>query len=154
MANNRVIGLNGQMPWHLSADLKQFKQITLGHPIVMGRKTHEAIGRVLPGRENSVISRNRAYQAEGCLVFYEINQVISYFSATEELFIIGGADLYQAFLPLADLLYLTQIHKDFHGDTYFPNFNHQEWHEIQRLDIDKDNSVDFRYSFLKLQRIK
>ncbi len=153
MANNRVIGLNGQMPWHLSADLKKFKQITLGHPIVMGRKTHEAIGRVLPGRENIVISRNQAYHAAGCVVFHDINQAIRHCASAKELFVIGGADLYQAFLPLADLLYLTQIQHDFQGDTYFPAFDLNQWQTLHQQVIQDDSTVDFSYSFLTLQKI-
>jgi dihydrofolate reductase len=152
-ASNGVIGINGQMPWHLSADLKKFKQITLGHPILMGRKTHESIGRPLPGRENIVISRNSDYQAAGCLVFNNINQALAYCSPVDEVFVIGGAAFYQALLPHADFIYLTQIHQAFQGDTYFPLRNCEAWQEIERVDINNDDSVEFNYSFLKLQRI-
>lgn len=153
MANNRVIGIDGQMPWHLSADLKKFKQITLGHPIVMGRKTHESIGRPLPGRRNIIISRNPDYKIAGCEVFSDIDHAIASCGECEELFVIGGAAFYETMLPKADLLYLTQIHKDFIGDTYFPEIDFQQWQEIQRLDINDDDSVDFAYSFLTLERI-
>jgi dihydrofolate reductase len=152
MASNGVIGINQQMPWHLSADLKKFKQLTLGKPILMGRKTHEAIGRVLPGRDNIVISKNLDYQALGCSVFNDIDTALAAYAASAELFVIGGAAFYELLLPTADFIYLTQIHKSFIGDTYFPNLNHQEWQEIERLDINTDNSVDFSYSFLKLQK--
>lgn len=153
MASNGVIGINQQMPWHLSADLKKFKQLTLGKPILMGRKTHEAIGRVLPGRDNIVISKNLDYQALGCSVFNDIDTALAAYATSAELFVIGGAAFYELLLPTADFIYLTRIHKSFIGDTYFPNLNHQEWQEIERLDINTDNSVDFSYSFLKLQRI-
>lgn len=153
MATNRVIGINGQMPWHLSADLKKFKQITTGHPIVMGRKTYESIGRPLPERRNLIISRNPDYQVAGCEVFSDIQAAIASCKESEELFVIGGAAFYETMLPKANFLYLTEIHKEFAGDTYFPEINAQEWQEIERLDINDDNSVDFSYSFLKLQRI-
>lgn len=150
MASNRAIGLDGQMPWHLSADLKHFKQITMGAPIVMGRKTFAAIGRPLPGRRNLVISRNPDYQATGCEVFADINSVLQACSDVAEVFIIGGATLYQALLPHADYLYLTEIHQAFEADTLFPDFDRQAWQELERKDINDDASVDFSYSFLKL----
>jgi dihydrofolate reductase len=153
MANNRVIGINGQMPWHLSADLKKFRQITTGHPILMGRKTYQSIGRPLPGRRNIVISRNQNYQIDGCDVFNDIENAINSCQESEELFVIGGAAFYETMLPKADFLYLTEIKKEFVGDTYFPEINYQEWQEIERLDINDDTSVDFCYSFLKLQKI-
>lgn len=152
MAENRVIGIKGQMPWHLSADLKKFKQITLGHPILMGRKTYESIGKPLPGRRNIVISRNPDYKIAGCEVFSDIQTALAGCGESEEIFIIGGAAFYEAMLPKADFLYLTEIHQTFDGDTYFPEINAQEWREIERLDIHDDSSVDFSYSFLKLQR--
>jgi len=154
MAENRVIGLKGKMPWHLSADLKHFKNITLGHPILMGRKTHEAIGRALPGRDNIVISKNRAYQAADCMVFHEVAEAFAAFASVPEIFVIGGATLYELLLPQADCLYLTQIEKTFQGDTYFPDFNPQEWQELTRRDVIDDCSVSFSYRFLTLQRIK
>ena len=154
MASNRVIGVNGQMPWHLSADLKKFRQITTGHPILMGRKTYESIGRPLPERRNIIISRNPDYQVTGCEVFSNINLAIGSCDKNEEIFVIGGAAFYETMLPKANFLYLTEINKEFAGDTYFPEINYQEWQEIERLDINDDKSVDFCYSFLKLCRIK
>jgi dihydrofolate reductase len=152
MASNRVIGLGGRMPWHLSADLKHFKKITLGSPILMGRKTFEAIGRPLPGRDNLIISRNPAYQQTGCQVFTDKDAVIEHVKSRAELFVIGGQTLYEMFLPVADNLYLTLIHKSFPGDTYFPEFNLSDWREVYREDIAEDETVDFSYSFLKLER--
>lgn len=152
MASNRVIGLDGQMPWHLSADLQYFKKITLGSPILMGRKTFEAIGRPLPGRENLIISRNLAYQQLGCRVFADIDAALDYAKQSVELFVIGGATLYEAFLPLADYVYLTQIHKSFVGDAYFPEIDLSNWREISHQDVVDDKRVDFAYSFLKLER--
>lgn len=151
MASNRVIGRDGQMPWHLSADLQRFKQITLGSPILMGRKTFEAIGRPLPGRQNLIISRNSDYQIPGCLVFDDMQKALQAVASSDELFVIGGATLYEALLPYADYLYLTVIDKAFAGDTYFPETDPAVWHEISREHISNDRSVDFSYSFLKLQ---
>ena len=152
MARNRVIGLNGQMPWHLSADLRYFKKMTLGSPLLMGRKTFEAIGRPLPGRENLIISRNSNFQPHGCQVFPDIQTALQVVESFPELFVIGGATLYEALLPLADAVYLTQIHKDFAGDTYFPSFDLADWREISRQDVTNDEQVDYAYSFLTLER--
>ncbi|MGY6274320.1 dihydrofolate reductase [Methylomonas sp. MgM2] len=154
MANNRVIGLNGRMPWHLSADLKRFKQITMGSPIMMGRKTFDAIGRPLPGRENLIISRNENYRQPGCRVFTSIETGLDYASACGELFVIGGATLYEALLPTADYLYLTLINRRFDGDTYFPEIDYNEWRVLSREDVEDDPLVDFSYSFLKLENLK
>ena len=153
MASNRAIGLNNQMPWHLSADLKKFKQITMGSPILMGRKTYESIGRPLPGRINIIISRNSSYQQDNCLVFDNIEKALATCQKYDEIFIIGGATFYEAMLAKADFLYLTQIHKTFDADTFFPEINPQQWKELAREDIADDQSVDFSYSFIKLERL-
>ena len=153
MATNRAIGLDNKMPWHLSADLKKFKAITMGSPIVMGRKTYESIGRPLPGRSNIIISRNLDYQQTDCLVFNDIKTAIAASSKeADEIFIIGGAELYKATLPLADNLYLTLINQEFTGDTFFPEIDFKAWSEVSREDISDDPSVNFSYSFLKLSR--
>lgn len=153
MATNRAIGLDNKMPWHLSADLKKFKAITMGSPIVMGRKTYESIGRPLPGRSNIIISRNLDYQQADCLVFNDLKTAIEASrNDAEEIFIIGGAELYKATLPLADNLYLTLINQDFVGDTFFPEIDFEAWSEVSREDISDDPSVNFSYSFLKLSR--
>ena len=153
MASNRAIGLNNQMPWHLSADLKKFKQITMGSPILMGRKTYESIGRPLPGRTNIIISRNPSYQQDNCLVFDNVEKALANCHKYDEIFIIGGASFYEVMLAKADMLYLTQIHKTFDADTFFPEINPQEWKEVARDDITDDQSVDFSYSFIKLERL-
>ncbi|MBL6985557.1 MAG: dihydrofolate reductase [Methylobacter sp.] len=154
MASNRAIGLNNQMPWHLSADLKKFKKITMGSPILMGRKTYESIGRPLPGRTNIIISRNSSYSQPGCLVFNDIDQALASCAEVEEVFVIGGADFYQAMLPVADTLYLTLIHQEFPGDTFFPEIDDEQWIEVEREDIGDDPNVAFSYSFLKLEKFK
>ncbi len=155
MASNRAIGLNNQMPWHLSADLKRFKQITMGHPIIMGRLTFEAIGRPLPGRTNIIVSRNLSYQQEGCVVVDSIDAAINHgCRLADEVFVIGGATLYEATLPLADSLYITQINQDFEGDTFFPDFDRNNWTEVAREDVVGYANVGFDYSFLKLRNTK
>ena len=154
MASNRVIGLNNQMPWHLSADLKKFKKITMGSPVLMGRKTYQSIGRPLPGRTNIIISRNPDYRQDGCVVVNTIESALKTGGENaDELFIIGGSDLYNAMLPIADSIYLTLINKAFDGDTFFPDFNMHDWVEAERDDINDDPDAAFSYSFLKLNRI-
>ncbi|MDD5410812.1 MAG: dihydrofolate reductase [Methylobacter sp.] len=154
MASNRAIGLNNKMPWHLSADLKKFKKITMGAPILMGRKTYESIGRPLPGRTNIIISRNPEYRQEGCLVFNDIEKALESYRDSEEVFVIGGSDFYKSMLPVADTLYLTQIHQEFPGDTFFPEIDYGQWIEVEREDIHDDPDVTFSYSFLKLEKRK
>jgi dihydrofolate reductase len=152
MAENRTIGLNKEMPWHLSADLKKFKKITMGHPIIMGRKTFESIGKPLPGRKNIIISRNSNYLQEGCEVFNSLDSALESCSKEEEIFVIGGATLYESILEKSDRLYITEIKKSFAGDTWFPEFDQNQWSEYQREDIDNDVSVDFSYSFVTYDR--
>jgi dihydrofolate reductase len=153
MAENRVIGNNGQMPWHLSADLKKFRAITTGFPIIMGRKTFESIGRPLPNRTNLIISNDSDYQAAGCLVFNDIDRALAHADQlADQVFIIGGSTLYEALLPVANTLYLTQIHQNFAGDTWFPEFSRDEWIEVTREDIINDPSVNFNYSFVQFKK--
>ena len=153
MASNQAIGLNNQMPWHLSADLKRFKQITMGHPILMGRLTFEAIGRPLPGRTNIVVSRNPAYHADGCIVADSLEAAVrAGCRLSDQIFVIGGAILYEAALPLAETLYITQINRAFEGDTFFPVFNRSHWVEEEREDVADDGQAGFGYSFLKYEK--
>jgi dihydrofolate reductase len=154
MASNRAIGLNGQMPWHLSADLKHFKKITLQSVILMGRKTFESIGRPLPNRTNIIISNTIGYQPKGCQVFKDIASALKYCADKPEVFVIGGSSLYQALFPKAHFLYLTEIHKHFTGDTFFPEIDQTNWRLLESQKIADDATVDFSYSFLKLERIR
>ena len=153
MSANRVIGLDNKIPWHLSADLKRFRTITMNAPILMGRKTFESIGKPLDGRTNIILSKNIDYQAEGCLVFNSLktalNEAKNY---GEELFVIGGATLYERALPLANRLYLTDIQAEFDGDTFFPELNLNDWNEIACERIIDDIKVDFTYRFLTLEK--
>jgi dihydrofolate reductase len=147
-----VIGREGRLPWHLPADLKYFKRITMGQPIVMGRKTHDSIARVLPGRENIVISRNPAYTAPGCTVLHSLAAVRAHAAAAAEIMVIGGATLYQAALPLASRIYLTEMQAEVSGDVYFPAWNRQQWREVQREDHPADAANPHPYSFITLER--
>jgi dihydrofolate reductase len=153
MSSNRAIGLNNQMPWHIPADLKRFKQITMGHPIIMGRKTFDAIGRLLPGRANIIVSRNSAYQQQGCVVVDSIEAAIKHgCQLADEVFVIGGSTLYEATLPIADTLYVTEIKKDFEGDTFFPDFDRSHWVEVEREAVFDAAAVG--YSFVKLHKAR
>ena len=153
MARNRVIGKANKMPWHLSADLKKFKKLTMGHPIIMGRKTHESIGKALPGRCNIIISRNVEYQQPGCQVYGNIDAAISSCLEHDEIFIIGGSALYEKVLPKADCIYLTLINKTFEGDAYFPEWDQSNWYEKTRQDIFDDATVPYSYSFVTMARV-
>ncbi|HJV16029.1 MAG TPA: dihydrofolate reductase, partial [Bacillales bacterium] len=128
MDDNRVIGKNNQLPWHLPEDLKFFKKVTMGHQIAMGRKTHESIGRLLPGRKNIIITRNVNYKREDCNVFYSVQDFVEYCRGQEEeVFVIGGAEIFNETFLFAERLYLTHIHEEFAGDTFFPEFNMNQW---------------------------
>ena len=126
MAENGVIGKDGRMPWHISEDLKRFKKLTLGHPVIMGRKTYESIGKPLPGRTNIVITRNPNFSATGVTAvssFYEALNVAGQSAGNDEIFVIGGAEIYTLALPTAKRIYLTRVHGDFAGDTRLPLFD-------------------------------
>jgi dihydrofolate reductase len=132
LAKNRVIGANGTLPWRLPEDLKRFKALTMGHPIIMGRKTFESIGRPLPGRQNIVVTRNADFAAAGCAVVKSPEAALAACDNAEEAFVIGGAELYRAFLDTADRMILTEIEQVVEGDAYFPEFERSQWRETAR----------------------
>jgi dihydrofolate reductase len=153
MDENRVIGKDNQLPWHLPEDLKFFKRMTMGHPIAMGRKTHESIGRLLPGRENIVITRQKDYQCDGCTVLHSVQELVDYAAKKkEEVFVIGGAEIFKEILPFADRLYWTQIYHKFEGDTFFPELNMDEWELISKEKGMKDEKNPYDYEFLIYKR--
>lgn len=153
MDQNRVIGKNNKLPWHLPADLQYFKKVTMGHPIVMGRKTFESIGRVLPGRENVIVTRNQEFKAEGCVVLHDIAQIKMFAdNHEEEVFVIGGAEIFKEILPLTDRLYITEIHETFEGDTFFPEIDENEWDEISSNPGNIDEKNRFAHDFIILQK--
>jgi dihydrofolate reductase len=153
MSENRVIGRDNKMPWHLSADLKRFKSLTMNSPILMGRKTFESIGKPLIGRTNMILSHNPNFKPEGCLVFSELKSALEQAQDYgDELFIIGGSTLYGMALPLAQRLYLTQIEASFEGDTFFPEIDLSAWNEVACECIVDDEKVDFTYRFITLEK--
>ena len=152
MGKNRVIGKNGMLPWHISSDLKNFKKITMGKPILMGRKTYESIGRPLPGRENIILTKNKNYFAEGCIVKNTIDEVFLYCQKVPELMIMGGAALYEQTLYKATRLYITEVNATTDGDVFFPEFDRNEWVEISRNSFEASENDDFDYIFKILER--
>ena len=152
MDKKGVIGHEGDLPWYLSADLKHFKAITMGKPLVMGRKTHESIGRPLPGRKNIVLTHTQEFKAEGCTVVHSLNDAFQAAGDVDEVMIMGGSGIYDQSLARADRLYLTEVHADVKGDVYFPEFDKNEWHEVKREDNSTDEKNDFDYSFVVLER--
>lgn len=152
MDKNRVIGKENQLPWHLPADLQFFKRVTSGHVIVMGRKTYESIGKPLPNRTNVIITRQADFQAEGCLVFHDVDSLMAHFSKEEELFVIGGAEIFSLFMPNVDRMYITLINHEFEGDTYFPEIDGSEWEIIHQEKGVRDEKNPYDYSFITWQR--
>jgi dihydrofolate reductase len=132
VARNGVIGRDNGLPWRLPEDLKRFKTLTLGHPVIMGRRTFDSIGRALPGRENIVVTRAREYDAPGCRVVHSLGAALSAAAGADEAFVIGGAEIYALALPLARRLYMTEIDADVEGDTVFPEYDRGAWSEIAR----------------------
>lgn len=133
VASNGIIGANGQLPWHLPEDLQHFKRLTMGHPVIMGRRTWESLkGRPLPGRENIVVTRTPGYEAPGAAVASSLESALALCAGESVAFVIGGSRLFEESLPIADGLVVTEIHKDFAGDTWFPPYDRSRWRESQR----------------------
>lgn len=153
MANNRVIGKDNQMPWHLPADLAHFKKITLGKPVVMGRNTYESIGKALPGRHNIVITRNPDYQLPDATVVNSCEQALEVAGEVEEVMIIGGGAIYEAFLPSCKRLYLTLIDADIPGDTQFPDYQKAgAWQLVEEQQFLADSKNTFDLSFITISK--
>jgi dihydrofolate reductase len=152
---NRVIGLDGKMPWHLPEDLKYFKRVTAGRPVVMGRKTYESIGRLLPERENRIVSRQAGYAVPGARVFGSVAAACEGSAASEEIFVIGGAEIYAQALGFASRLYLTMIDAEFRGDTHFPEWQARDFREISREPFAADPAVGRAcgFAFVVLERM-
>ena len=151
VAKNRVIGNKNEMPWHLPADFAYFKKITTGHPIIMGRKTFESIGRPLPGRRNIVVSRNPAFQADGVEVVHSLDKAVTA-CQSEDSFVIGGATLYAEALPRVDRVYLTEVDAAPDGDTLFPALDKNQWREISRERREADEKNIHAMEFVVLER--
>lgn len=152
-SDNNVIGHDNQLIWHLPNDLKHFKEITTGHPIIMGRKTFESIGRPLPNRTNIIITRNKNYSIENTKVAHSLNEAIEIAKKIDEdIFILGGGKIYEQALDLVDILEVTEVHGNFEGDTYFPEIDLNVWKEISRIKHHKDEKNKFDYSFVRYER--
>ncbi|MCF6143907.1 type 3 dihydrofolate reductase [Pseudoalteromonas sp. S1727] len=155
MANNRVIGQDNNMPWHLPADLQHFKAVTMSKPVIMGRKTFESIGRPLPGRHNIVISRNSDFEATGVDVVSSPEAAISLVCECDEVMVIGGGNIYQQFLERADTLYLTFIDLDVKGDTQFPDYEGAaNWQVVDEQHNQPSDKNLHAYTFVTLDKIK
>ncbi|HUN00287.1 MAG: dihydrofolate reductase [Halothiobacillus sp. 20-53-49] len=154
LSRNQVIGRDNALPWHLPADLKRFKAITLGKPIIMGRKTYDSIGRPLPGRHNIVITRNPEFTADGVTVVESLDAALDAANHAPEVMVIGGANIYYQFLPRADWLYLTVVHTQIDdGDAFFPAYNRREWRLTREETHPADEQNPYPHSFMTWQRI-
>ena len=158
MSDNRVIGKGNSLPWHLPEDLKYFKRTTMGNSIIMGRKTWESIGRILPGRKNIVITRNPKLQVEGIEMANSLLEAIklagkaALLNGSKEAFVIGGAEIYKEALPIAQRFYLTRVHAEVEGDTFLSEFDESDWRETSRKEYEKSDSNPFNYSICILDR--
>lgn len=152
MDQRKAIGNDNQLPWHLPADLKRFKEITWGKPIIMGRKTFESIGKPLPGRLNMIVTQQASYNAPGCITFENLQSALTHVQFCDEAFIIGGSSLYEQSLGHVDRMYLTLIHHSFKADSYFPDWSEEDWQVIERHDYKPDDKNTYHYSYLVLSR--
>ncbi len=154
IAKNKVIGNDNKLIWRLSDDLKRFKRLTTGHTILMGRKTYESIGRPLPKRKNYIITRSKEYVVDGGYVFHSIGDAIEAAKeeGEDELFIIGGGEIYKEMLPMANKMYLTKVHANPKGDTFFPKFDEEEWDIINDKAHLADEKNEYNFVFIDLER--
>ena len=154
MAKNRVIGASGAIPWHLPDELKLFKRLTLGHHLIMGRKTWESIGRLLPGRTTVIVSRDRALTVPGAIVTGSLEDAIEACGGDPEIFVIGGADLFRIALPLAGRLYLTTVESEVAGDVYMPDYEPGEWREVSSMSFVADERHQYPFRCVVYERIR
>jgi dihydrofolate reductase len=152
MARNRVIGRNNALPWRLPADLAHFKKVTMGHPVVMGRRTYESIGKALPGRKNIVLTHQRDFVAPGCTVVASLDEAWRAAGDADEVCVIGGTSLFEETLPIADVIHLTEVEADVQGDTYFPRFDRGDWNETEVARQGADERHPYPMRILKLER--
>ena len=150
IGKNNIIGVDNKLPWKLSADLKRFRHITSGKPVIMGRKTFESIGKPLPNRTNIIITRDKNYKADGCTVVHSADEALKAAHGNNEIMVIGGEQIFREFLPIATKMYLTFIDKEFKGDVYFPEYNENEWKEVFREEHEEDG---LRYVFVDLVKL-
>jgi dihydrofolate reductase len=151
VAANRTIGKDGQLPWHLPADLRHFRRLTWGHPVIMGRRTFESMGKPLPGRTNIVVTRG-AFAHPGVQVARSVEEALALAAGDDEAFVAGGAEIYRAALPLADRLYLTEIDRDFPGDTHFPDFDRDDWSLVESAEQAPTDRIPYAVRFRTYER--
>lgn len=153
VAENNVIGKDNQLIWHLPADLRFFKNLTMGHPIIMGRKTYESIGKPLPGRTTVIITRQQDFEAPGCIVVNSIDEAIAKAQTIDQdVYIIGGAEIYKQALAKTDTIYLTRVHHTFDGDTFFPELDGADWEVTSEEKHEPDEKNKYSYSFITLKQ--
>lgn len=152
MGKNRIIGKNSSLPWNMPADMKRFRDLTAGKPMIMGRKTFESIGRPLPNRTNIIITRDKNCKVKGCVVAHSVDEAIKAAGNAPEAMVIGGFQIFKEFFPIANKIYLTVIGNNFEGDTYFPEYNKSEWKETEKEEYKKDGENPYDYTFLVLER--
>ena len=154
MDQDRGIGYQGRLPWHLSSDLRRFKSLTMGHHLLMGRKTYQSIGRPLPGRVMVVVSKNPFFQADGCVIVHTIAEGLDFArqNGEDEVFIIGGGEIFSQMLPSADRIYQTLVHTTTTADVFFPRINPIDWEEIESIFQPAGQGDDFAHSFVVLNR--
>lgn len=152
MAQNRTIGVNNTLPWRCPEDLKHFKTLTMGHHMIMGRKTFDSIGKPLPGRTTVVVTRHKDLKIDGCIVTHSLQEAIAACAGDTEVFIVGGADIYTQSLQLADTLYITEIQQDVDGDAHFPIFDKSAWHETAREVRSQETPQPLDYHFVTYKR--
>ena len=159
VAENNAIGINNKMPWYLPGDLRYFKGITMGKPVIMGRKTFDSLRRPLPGRTNIVITRDKTWQHEGVKVVHSLDDAIALaedialINGNEEIMVIGGEQIYRMALEKADRLYLTRVYQSFEGDAFFPELDETQWQETSRQDLQSEDDEPLTYSYLVLDRV-
>ena len=152
MAKNRTIGIDNTLPWRIPEDLKHFKALTMGHHMIMGRKTFESIGKPLPGRTTVVVSRDRSLKIDGCVVAHSLQEAVAACANDPQIFMVGGADIYAQALGLADKLYITEIQQDVAGDAWFPEFDRSEWLEMLREKHRQETPEPLEYHFVEYRR--
>ncbi len=153
MAENRAIGKNNELLWHLPKDFQHFKSVTMGKPILMGRKTFESIGKALPGRKNIVITRDNHFTAEDVVIVHSIAAALEATEEFDDVMVIGGASFYEQMLPMTETLYLTVVHQDFEADVFFPEIKAEEWNVVERVKHEADEKHAYPYSFITYRRV-
>ncbi len=152
MDKNRVIGVGGGLPWRLPDDMRFFRKMTLGKPVIMGRKTYQSIGKPLKGRTNIIMTHRAGFTAEGCVIVHSIDEAIAAAGTVDEIMVIGGATIYEQFLPMTDKIYLTEVDAEVRGDTWFADISAENWQEISRTHHAADEKHAYSFDFVILTR--